>query len=237
MTESSDITEERNMIRSYFSEIFRIMERIDDALIAVKRDGARSTGIVAGCLVLILWGMIGVPFIINSLFPISAGYSGLPEGYRFWTQTSIISVPILSVTAGAVAYFYAKKSAIKPFLLHKTKVQELEKAITENKATEMNIVEKTLQLMDQMSVWVPKLMYYKRDEAEAYGFISFFVVAILSFLSGTWSVGLPVSMLIGVIVWLYFRHEKRKEAELQIQEFKAWKHKFEEEKNSFLKTL
>jgi c-di-AMP phosphodiesterase-like protein len=101
----------------------------------------------------------------------------------------------------------------------------------------MNVIEKTLKLMDQMSFWIPKLKRYKSDEAQAYGFTAFLIVAVVSFLSGSWSVGLPVSLLIGVIVWLYFRYEKRREADLQIQEFKAWKQKFEEEKEAFLETM
>jgi hypothetical protein len=237
LTESSEITEERNMILLYFSEIFRSMEHIDDSFIAIKRDGARYTGIVAGGLVVILWGMIGVPVIINHLFPIPVGSNVLPEEYWLFSRAAIISVPILSIIAGVVTYFYAKKSFIKPFLSHKTTLQELEKSINENKAKETNIIEKTLQLIDQMSGWAPKLVRYKSDEAQAYGFAAFLIVAFVSFLSGTWSVGLPVSLLIGAIVWLYFRYEKRKETELQIQEFKAWKQKFEEEKNGFLETV
>jgi hypothetical protein len=47
--------------------------------------------------------------------------------------------------------------------------------------------------------------------------------------------GIPVSLLIGVILWLYFKYEKRKEPDLQLQEFRAWKKRFEEEKTDFLK--
>jgi len=237
LTENSEIIEERNTILLSFSEIFRNMKRIDDIFIAIKRDGARYTGIVAGGLVLILWGMVGIPILLNHLFPIPTGSNVLPEAYYIFSRAAFISVPILSLIAGFVAYYYAKKSYIKPFLAHKTKLQELEKAISENKAKEINVIEKTLQLIDQMSSWILKLKRYKSDEAQAYGFAAFLIVAFVSFLSGAWSVGLPVSLLIGVIVWLYFRYEKRREADRHIQEFKAWKQKFEEEKEAFLETM
>ena len=82
MTENSEILEERNKILSSFSEIFRSMKRIDDAFISIKRDGAGYTGIVAGGLVLVLWGMIGAPIILNHLFPIPAGTTYIPpESY------------------------------------------------------------------------------------------------------------------------------------------------------------
>jgi hypothetical protein len=237
LTENPEITEERNSILLSFSEIFRSMERIDDSFIAIKRDGARYTGVVAGGLVIIIWGMIGIPVILNHLFPIPSGSNGLPEAYWFFSRAAFISVPILSLITGFVTYFYAKKSFTKQFLSHKTTLHELEKAINEKKAKKTNVTEKTLQLMDQMSYWVPKLVRYKSDEAQTYGFAAFLIVTFVSFLSGTWSVGLPVSLLIGAIVWLYFRYEKRKEAELQIREFKAWKQKFEEEKSGFLETV
>jgi hypothetical protein len=91
--------------------------------------------------------------------------------------------------------------------------------------------------MDQMSSWMPKLKTYKSVEAESYGFAAFLIIAFISFLSGTLFVGLPISLLVGVIVWLYFRFEKRKEADERVQEFKSWKEKFEEEKESFLETI
>ena len=213
------------------------MERIDDSFIAIKRDGARYTGIVAGGLVLVFWGMIGVPLILNHLFPITIGSTGMPEGYWQISRIALISIPVLGLIAGLVTYFYAKKSFIKPFLLHKRALQELKRAINEKKAKETNVIEKTLQLIDQMSLWVPKLKQHKSDEAQAYGFAALLIVAFVSFLFGTWIVGLPISILIATIVWLYFRYEKRKEAELQIQEFNAWKQKFEKEKASFLETV
>ena len=91
--------------------------------------------------------------------------------------------------------------------------------------------------MDQMSDWVPKLLRYKSDEALGYGFAAFLVVAFISLLFSASSVGLPISLLVGVLVWLYFRNEKRKEVKGQIQEFKAWKRKFEEGKSAFLETV
>jgi hypothetical protein len=237
LTEDQEIVEERNSVLSSFSDIFRSMERIDDSFIAIKRNGARYTGIVAAGLVVLLWGMIGIPVILNHLFPIPTGPTGLPETYWLFSRAAFISVPILTLITGVVTYFCVKKSFIKPFVSHKMKLQELTKAIKEKKTEETNVIEKTLQLIDQISGWAPKLISYKSDEAQAYGLAAFLLVAFVSFLSGTWFVGLPVSLLIGIIVWLYFRYEKRKEAVLQIQEFNAWKQKFEEEKNAFLETV
>ena len=213
------------------------MKRLDDSFIAIKRNGARYTGILAGGLVFLLWGMIGVPVLINHMFPISAGGFQLPETYWIFSRAAVISVPILAVIAYVITYYYSKKSLTKPFVSHKTEIHQLEKAINESKTSEINVIEKTLQLIDQMSGWMPKLLYYKSDEAQAYGLAAFLIVAFVSALTGTWEIGIPVSLLAGTMVWLYFRYEKRKEAEMQIQEFNSWKTKFEREKTEFLETI
>ena len=223
------------MILLSFSEIFRSMERIDNSFIAIERSAAQYTGIVVGCLVL-LFGSIGITVLLNYLFPVTPG-TQLPETFYLLSRAVAISVTVISIISGLFAYYLAKKSYAKPFLLHKTAIQDLEKAINENKAKETNILEKTFKLLDQMSSWIPTLTPRKSTEAHAYGIAAFLLVAFVSFFSGTWFVGLPVSLLVGVIVWLYFRNEKRKEAELQISEFRTWKKKFEEEKDSFLETL
>jgi hypothetical protein len=59
MTENSEILDERKMIFSSFSEIFKGMKRIDDVFIAIKRSGARYTGIVAG-------GLLGLPSFLQN---------------------------------------------------------------------------------------------------------------------------------------------------------------------------
>jgi len=236
MLADSPEMEERNSILLSFSEIFKIMERIDDSFIVMKRNGARYAGVAAGGIVFLL-GMIALPFILNYMFPITPGSHGLPGSFETFFQSALVIIPILSIVVGLVTYFYVKKSYIQPFVSHKMRLQELTKAINEKTAKETNFIEKTLQLIDQMSGWAPKLITYKGDEAQVYGIAAFLIVALISFFSGTLYVGIPVSFLIGVIVWLYFRYEKRNEAELQLQEFRAWKKRFEEEKNGFLETL
>lgn len=238
MVEDSETLDKKDKILSSFLEIFRGMEHIDDIFIAIKSSDARYAGILAGVLVLIFWGMIGVPLLLNNLFTIPAGGNYIPpESYYTLSQAAVISVLILSLIVGFVTYYYAKKSYIKPFVIHKNEVEKLGEAIRENRTEEINVIEKILMLMDQMSSWMPKLKTYKSVEAESYGFAAFLIIAFISFLSGTLSVGLPISLLVGVIVWLYFRFEKRKEADERVQEFKSWKEKFEEEKESFLETI
>ena len=101
--------EERNSVLSSFSEIFQIMERIDDSFIVMKRNGARYAGVAAGGIIFLL-GMIAVPFILNYMFPIMPGSHGLPESFWILYRTALIIIPILSIVTGFITYFYVKKS-------------------------------------------------------------------------------------------------------------------------------
>jgi hypothetical protein len=230
-------TAARNEIFASLSEVYDSMERIDDSLIAIKLNEAHWAGILAGGLVAILWTFIGIP-LLSTLFspPPSASANVITVNYSF-LLIALILLPTFSLSSGFLTYSYAKKICAGQFVGHKKILRELKKTIREQKVTETSVIEKTLQLMDQMSDWVTKLPKYKSDEAFAYGFAAFLIVAFVSLLTEMWSIGLPVSLLVGVLVWLYFRYEKRKEAEQQVQEFKTWKRKFEEGKSTFLETV
>jgi Na+/proline symporter len=236
LTENSDTKEARSEVLSSFSEVFNIMERIDDSLIAARHGEARWAGVLAGGLVSLLWAVIGMS-LISILFPVPGGPGSTPGVDHVFLLGTLIPFLILGPLAGVLTYFYTKKSYTKKFISHKKTLHELGEAVREQRAKDTNVIEKTLQLMDQMSDWMPKLLRYKSDEALGYGFAAFLVVAFISLLFSATSLGLPISLLVGVLVWLYFRQEKRKEVEGQIQKFGMWKQKFEEDKSAFLETV
>ena len=148
-----------------------------------------------------------------------------------------VFVAIISLLIGFLTYTFTCKRYIRNFVSWKEIIQQLRKTIVEHSEKNVNVIEKTLQLMDQMSDWVPKLLNIKSDEAFAYGFGAFLLVAFVSLAFELMPLGLLFAFLIGAIVWTYFRYEKRKEADQQIREFKNWKQKFEEGKTSFLETI
>jgi hypothetical protein len=236
LAENSVTEETRTEVLSSLSEVFDSMERIDDSLIAVRLGEARWTGILAGGLVSILWAVIEMS-LISALFPVSGGPGSTLGVDPIYLLGTLISFLTLGPLAGLLTYLCTKKSYTKKFVLHKKSLQELGEAVREKRVKGTNIIEKTLQLMDQMSDWIPKLLRYKNDEALGYGFAAFLIVAFISFLFSASSVGLPIAFLAGVLVWLHFRQEKRKEVEDQTQEFRTWKQKFEKGKRAFLETV
>ena len=239
MIKLSDIpaTDARNGTLSSLSEVYDSMEQIDDSLIAIKLNEARWAGILAGGLVAILWTFIGIPLLSTLFSPPQQASANVISVNASFLFIALFLLPTLSLSSGFLTYSYAKKLYAGQVVAHKKNLRNLKKTIREQKVKETSVIEKTLQLMDQMSDWVNRLPKYKSDEAFAYGFAAFLIVAFISFMTETWAIGLPVSLLVGVLIWLYFRYERRKEAEQQVQEFRAWKRKFEEGKSAFLETV
>jgi O-antigen/teichoic acid export membrane protein len=230
MASSLETEEARNEIFSWLLEVFEGLDRMTNSFIAAKQDEARWVGVLAGGLVLIFLGILGVP-LINIAYH---EYLGENPSISLFLM---LLVAALSFFTGFLAYVYARKRYTRIFVSWKDIIQQLRKAVTEHSRKDVNVIEKTLQLMDQMSDWLPKLLNYKNDEAVAYGFGAFLLVAFISLAFELMPLGLLFALLIGAIVWIYFRYEKRKEADQQIREFKSWKQKFEEGKASFLETM
>jgi hypothetical protein len=230
MASSLETEEARNEIFSWLLEVFEGLDRMTNSFIGAKQDEARWIGVLAGGLVLIFSGILGVP-LINMAYH---EYLGENPSISIFLM---LLVAALSLFTGFLAYVYARKRYTRNFVSWKDIIQQLRKAVTEHNRKDVNVIEKTLQLMDQMSGWLPKLLNYKNDEAMAYGFGAFLLVAFVSLAFEVMPLGLLFALLIGTTVWIYFRYEKRKEADQQIREFKSWKQKFEEGKASFLETM
>ena len=230
MANSLETEEARNKIVSSLLEVFEGLDRMANSFIAAKRNDALWTGVLGGGLVLIFLGILGLPLLDN------AYHEYLYENPVIFIFSELL-VAIISFLIGFLTYTFTRKRYIRNFVSWKEIIQQLRKTIVEHSEKNVNVIEKTLQLMDQMSDWVPKLLNIKSDEAFAYGFGAFLLVAFVSLSFELMSLGLLFALLISAIVWIYFRYEKRKEADQQIREFKNWKQKFEEGKASFLETI
>ena len=230
MPENLGLAKARDEIFSSLLEVFNNIEKTINYLLEKRRDDAGWIGVLAGILVW-FFGVVGL-FVVNLFADMYATkYFIEHPGSNLVYLGALLA---LSVPIGLMTYFYAKKQYTKEYIPWKNTLDGLRKRLTENKAEEASILEKTLQLIDQTSAWLPNLMRYKSEEALTYGFVAFLLAALVSANS---PVGMPIASLIGVMVWLYFRYEKRKETGQQIKELEAWRRRFEEGKGSFLKSV
>jgi len=220
----------KDEVFSSLFEIFNYIERLIDYLIRKRQDEAGWLGFLAAILVW-FFGVIGV-VIVNFLTDMYA-----TKYFIEHPGSSIIYfgfLLILSVPVGFMTYFYAKKRYIEEYIPWKNALNGLKKTVDESKTEETSIIETTLKLMDQTSAWLSDVLAYKSEEALTYGLVAFLLTALVSASS---PIGMPIASLIGVIVWLYFRYEKRMETAQQIQALKVWRQKFEEGKDNFLKNV
>ncbi len=209
------------------------MDSLVDYLLRKRREEAGWLGVLAAVLVW-FFGVIGV-IIVNLLADMYATkyFIEHPDSNLIYFGFLLA----LSVPLGLMTYFYAKKRYTKEYLPWKKTLNELRKTITESRTertSRTSVTETTLRLMDQINAWIPDLMKHKGEEALTYGIVAFLLTA---FISANSTLGMPMALLIGVIVWLYFRYEKRKETAHQIQMLRTWRKKFEEGKDYFLKGI
>lgn len=228
--EAPERVKARDEVFSSLFEIFNHMKRLVNYLIRKRRDEARWFGILTAILVW-FFGVVGV-IIVNLLADnYATKYFTEHPGSNLIYFAFLLA---LSLPIGLITYFYEKKRYIKEYIAWKNTLNELEKSVVENKVEERSIIETTLQLLDETNTWFSEALKYKREEAFVYGLVAFLITA---FVSANSPLGVPIALLVGVIVWLYFRYEKRKETDQQIETFKAWRKKFEEGKESFLKGI
>lgn len=217
-----------NEIVSQLSEVLEYMEGLVDYLMSKRREDARWVGILSVMLVL-FFGLF-VALIANLLADnfVTRFFVEHPGSNLIF----LVFLSTFSIVTGVIAYFYAKKKYIKPYIPWRRTLSEVRKEVV--KGEEKNILELALQLVDQASTWFLELVKYKDEEAFTYGLVAFFITALISAYS---PIGLAISLLVGTCVWLYFRHEKREEAARQIRRFKALKKRIEKRKASFLEGI
>lgn len=86
----------------------------------------------------------------------------------------------------------------------------------------LSIAEKILNLL-------PEVVRKRNQDSFLFGILAFVITIIPA--------KLPLALLIGVLVWLYFRYEMNKGYDKEITRFEEQKQLFERRKNEFMQTL
>jgi hypothetical protein len=92
------------------------------------------------------------------------------------------------------------------------------------------ITEDALSLADKIMTLLPELVRKRRQDSLLFGVVAFILV-------GIFGNNLAVALLVGVIVWLYFRYETRKTYEAEISRFEEQKRVFDQRKKDFMESL
>jgi hypothetical protein len=163
-------------------------------------------------------------------------FGGLPH---------FLQQPILDYSVAGAVLFAGLISGIATYFLlkrkHDAELNELSSLIMEMKKIEEGqqkktnggssgaITENAISLADKIFMLLPEIVRKRDQDSMLFGVVAF----IIALFGGNFA----VAILIGVIVWLYFRYETRKRYEEEISKFEEQKKVFEQRKKDFIETL
>ena len=140
---------------------------------------------------------------------------------------------LFGVICGFLTYFFMKRrheSELKELSSSLDEMKKKMKEAREDPGSARGFTEDALSLADKIMTILPQLVRKRNQDSLLFGVAAFiFTISV--------SGNLPVAILVGVIVWLYFRYETRKTYDQEISKFEEQKRIFDQRKNEFLDTL
>lgn len=139
---------------------------------------------------------------------------------------------LAGLASGTATYFFLKRS-------HETRLNELSSLITQmNTEQKLDnesqvITDKALSFADKVITLLPEIVRKRNQDSLLFGIVAFIITAIVA--RSTWTA--PVAIVVGAMVWLYFRYETGKTYEREISKFEEQRRVFEQRKKDFLETL
>jgi len=133
---------------------------------------------------------------------------------------------LAGLASGFVRYFLLKRK-------HEAELQELSSLITEMKKTDgggEGVTQNALTLVDKILTILPAIVRKRHQDSLLFGVVSI----ILTFF---FTSNLAAGIIVGVIVWLYFRNEFRRTYEQEISKLEEQKRIFEQRKRDFIENL
>ena len=131
---------------------------------------------------------------------------------------------VAGIAIGAVVYIVTRRSKDRALEELTGLIGRMGKSSVDQSGTEnaLSVTEKILEIL-------PKVVRRRTNDALLLGVAAF----ILATLVGT----LPVGVLVGVMVWLYFRYESNQSYEKQMAKLEEQRSEFEREKRRFIESL
>ena len=133
---------------------------------------------------------------------------------------------LAGLASGFARYFLLKRK-------HEAELQELSSLITEMKKTDgggEGVTQNALALVDKILTILPAIVRKRHQDSLLFGVVSI----ILTFF---FTSNLAAGIIVGVIVWLYFRNEFRRTYEQEISKLEEQKRIFEQRKRDFIENL
>jgi hypothetical protein len=143
-----------------------------------------------------------------------------------------------AIVCGIVAYYLLKRNDVARLRELTSLVAQMKKTISIEDQKEKSsspvegegITENALSLADKILTLLPGLVRRRNQDSILYGIVAFIVAGIIG-------MNPAVAILVGAIVWLYFRYETRKSYDQEIAKIEEQKKVLEQRKQDFLASL
>jgi hypothetical protein len=141
---------------------------------------------------------------------------------------SLVTVSGLAgLVSGIATYFILRRK-------HEAELKELSSLITEMKKANGEggnaMAEDALSLAYKIMTLLPELVRKRNQDSLLFGIVAFILTELFAN-------NLAAAILVGVMVWLYFRYETRKTYEQEISKLEEQRRVFEQRKKDFIETL
>jgi preprotein translocase subunit YajC len=190
------------------------------------RSRERSVRIASSLLTAFLG--LGILAIVGSIVSQSTLY------YLFFFHprvgTAVLGSSFFAMVAsGIITYLLLKRR-------NEARLKELSSLIIEMRkagqqsVTGHGITEDAISLVDRVTTLLPQLVRKRRQDSLLLGLVAFVISEVVAN-------SLPVAVLIGVLVWLYFRYENSRSYEREISKLEMQRRDFEKRRNDLLEKL
>lgn len=137
---------------------------------------------------------------------------------------------LVAAVSGFLAFVKLKKRHEARLNELSTLMIEMKDGRKQNSAGGRGIAENAISLADRITMLLPKLVRRRNQDSLLFGVVAF----ILSEIVGS---NLAIAILVGAIVWLYFRYENSKIYEREISKLEQQRSAFEQRKNDLIERL
>jgi uncharacterized membrane protein YciS (DUF1049 family) len=138
------------------------------------------------------------------------------------------TVLLAGIVSGIARYFWLKRKQNAGLMELTNLVSEIKKI--ELQANAPGFTENALSLADKITSLLPEMVRKRSQDPLLFGAVALIIATVFGN-------NLGVGILVGAIVWIYFRYETRKTYEQEISKLEEQRKLFEKRKNEFLETL
>jgi hypothetical protein len=216
------------------SSLKMIVETSEKWLGRLKRRERRARVAVSFLTTMLVFFVLGASILSILLLRYGFGYLNHLFSTPSLADTLAASIFLIGLVSGLTTFFLLRRA-------HRGQLNELTSLIDEMKKKlgigdlpkskeGEGITEDALTLADKLLTLLPEMVRKRNQDALLFGVTAFV-------LTTTFSGNIGIAILVGVIVWLYFRWETKKTYDQEISKLEDQKRVFDQRKNEFLETL